>query len=107
MKKQKNYRQTQINDIVNVIKPVVEREINNAIDNGMFKVNIVNLFGDKAEAHRIKSAIINYADDTYNEKDFKKALDIITNLLKDKGYSFKSFGTHHMGLTIAWTDDIL
>ena len=105
--KTKMYRQTQVNDIVNVIKPVVEREINNAIDNGMFQVNIVNLFGDKAEASQIKSAIIDYADDTYNEKDFKKALDIIANLLKDKGYSFQSFGTHHMGLTIAWTDDIL
>lgn len=42
----KSCRQSQINTIINIIKPIVEKEIIEAINKGLYKVDITRFFND-------------------------------------------------------------
>lgn len=98
-------RQPQINTIVNIIKPVVEKEIMEAINKGLYKVDISRFFNDD-EALKIKDAICDIDNTEYTYEDFTQAMDTIRRLLIDKGYDIKIYhNKYENGIEVSWKND--
>lgn len=106
----KSCRQPQINTIINIIKPVVEKEIIEAINKGLYKVDIARFFNDDVfnddEARKIKSAICDINNTEYTYEDFTQAMDTIRWLLIDKGYDVKIYyNKYENGIEVSWKND--
>ena len=98
-------RQPQINTIINIIKPVVEKEIIEAIHKGMYKATIPRLFNDN-KALKIKDAICDISNTEYTYEDFTQAMDTIRWLLIDKGYDVKIYyNKYEDGIEVNWKND--
>lgn len=98
----KSCRQPQINTIINIIKPVVEKEIIEAIHKGLYKATIPRLFNDD-EALKIKDAICDINNTEYTYEDFTQAMDTIRWLLIDKGYDVKIYhNKYENGIEVNW-----
>ena len=101
----KSCRQPQINTIINIIKPVVEKEIIEAIHKGLYKATIPRLFNDD-EALKIKDAICDINNTEYTYEDFTQAMDTIHRLLIDKGYDVKIYhNKYENGIEVSWKND--
>jgi len=106
----KSYRHPQINAIINIIKPVVEKEIIEAINKGLYKVAIARFFNDDVfnddEALKIKDAICDINNTEYTYEDFTQAMDTIRWLLIDKGYDVKIYyNKYENGIEVNWKND--
>ena len=98
-------RQPQINTIVNIIKPVVEKEIIEAINKGLYAVTIARFFIDN-EALKVKDAICDISNTEYTYEDFTQAMDTIRRLLIDKGYDVKIYhNKYENGIEVSWKND--
>lgn len=98
-------RQPQINTIINIIKPVVEKEIIEAIHKGLYKATIPRLFNDD-EALKIKDAICDINNTEYTYEDFTQAMDTIRWLLIDKDYDVKIYhNKYEDGIEVNWKND--
>ena len=100
-------RQPQINTILNIIKPVVEKEIMEAINKGLYKVDITRFFNDDVfndnAALKIKDAICDISNTEYTYEDFTQAMDTIRWLLIDKGYDVKVYyNKYENGIEVNW-----
>lgn len=100
-------RQLQINTIINIIKPVVEKEIIEAINKGLYKVDITRFFNDEVfndnEVLKIKNAICDINNTEYTYEDFTQAMDTIRWLLIDKGYDVKIYyNKYENGIEVNW-----
>ena len=101
----KSCRQPQINTIINIIKPVVEKEIIEAINKGLYKATIPRLFNDD-EALKTKDAICDINNTEYTYEDFTQAMDTIRWLLIDKGYDIKIYhNKYENGIEVNWTEN--
>jgi len=98
----KSCRQSQINTIINIIKPVVEKEIIESINKGQYKATITRLFNDD-KALKIKEAICDINNTEYVYEDFTQAMDTIHWLLTDKGYDVKMYyDKYESGIEVNW-----
>lgn len=101
----KSCRQSQINTIINIIKPVVEKEIIESINKGQYKATIARFFND-GEDLKIKNAICDINNTEYTYEDFTQAMDTIRQLLIDKGYVVKLYhNKYENGIEVNWEND--
>ena len=101
----KSCRQSQINTIINIIKPVVEKEIIESINKGQYKATIPRFFNDD-KALKIKEAICDINNTEYTYEDFTQAMDTIHWLLTDKGYDVKMYyDKYESGIEVNWKNE--
>ena len=103
-------RQPQINTIINIIKPVVEKEIIEAINKGLYAVTIARFFNDDVsnddEALKVKDAICDISNTEYTYEDFTQAMNTIRRFLRNKGYDVKIYhNKYENGIEVSWKND--